>query len=53
MKQINLNLIVDEVPWILKNLIRQDRSRISVVKKMKQIGINPIKVRLCLNTFDL
>uniref|UniRef100_A0A2S2NUZ1 Protein timeless n=1 Tax=Schizaphis graminum TaxID=13262 RepID=A0A2S2NUZ1_SCHGA len=33
----------DEVAWICKNLIRQDRSRISVIKKLKQLEIIPIK----------
>lgn len=33
----------DEVAWICKNLIRQDRSRMSVLKKLKQLEIIPIR----------
>ncbi|XP_025415567.1 protein timeless homolog isoform X4 [Sipha flava] len=29
----------DEVTWISKNLIKQDRSRISIIKKLKQLDI--------------
>uniref|UniRef100_A0A2H8TU68 Protein timeless n=1 Tax=Melanaphis sacchari TaxID=742174 RepID=A0A2H8TU68_9HEMI len=33
----------DEVAWICKNIIRQDRSKISIIKKLKQLEIIPIK----------
>ncbi|XP_050054655.1 protein timeless homolog isoform X3 [Aphis gossypii] len=33
----------DEVAWICKNLIRQDRSKISIIKKLKQLDIIPIR----------
>lgn len=35
---------IDEVTWISKNLIRQDRSRISIIKKLKQLDIIVHKV---------
>lgn len=46
-------VFVDEVAWICKNLIRQDRSRISVLKKLKQLEIIPIRVRMFLNILDM
>ncbi|XP_015364645.1 PREDICTED: protein timeless homolog [Diuraphis noxia] len=33
----------DELDWICKNLIKQDRSRVSVLKKLKQLEIIPIR----------
>ncbi|KAF0730149.1 protein timeless, partial [Aphis craccivora] len=33
----------DEVAWICNNLIRQDRSKISIIKKLKQLEIIPIR----------
>lgn len=33
----------DELVWICKNLIKQDRSRLSVLKKLKQLEIIPIR----------
>jgi len=46
-------IFVDEVNWICKNLIRQDRSRISVMKKLKQLEIIPIKVKIFINILNI
>ncbi|XP_050538805.1 protein timeless homolog [Daktulosphaira vitifoliae] len=35
----------DEVTWICKNMIRQDRSRISVLKKLRQLNIVTKKLK--------
>lgn len=34
--------------WICKNLIRKDRSKVSISKKIKQLGIVLIKVGIFL-----
>lgn len=44
---------LDEVIWICKNLIRQDRSKISIIKKLKQLEIIPIRVSVFFKYFIL
>jgi len=38
--------IIDELIWICNNLIRKDRSKVSITKKIKQLGIVLIRVRM-------
>jgi hypothetical protein len=44
---------IDEVTWISKNLIKQDRSRISIIKKLKQLDIIIYKVKIFLKLLDI
>lgn len=44
---LKFTYFIDEVTWINKNLIKQDRSRISVLKKLKQLEIIPRVIITC------